>query len=120
MDDLLKIEFAQKVKAAVVDALQHIQTALDTGKYLGTISDWGDVQYQKNGMPSFISYSASPTDYIGAFHPEIRQSEPPHDPTKEIQSFGELHEFIFNNEFLTRRILPHGTLKWEYRDSGED
>ena len=118
MDDQLKTEFAQKIKVAVVDALQHIQTALDTGKYLGTILDWGDVQYKENGMPSFISSLTGPTDYTGAFRPEMRQSEPPHDPTKEIQSFGELHEFIFNNEFLTRRILPLGT--WENRGSGED
>ena len=51
MNDQLKTEFAQKVKTAVIDALQHIQTALDTGKYLGAIFDWGDVQYNKNGMP---------------------------------------------------------------------
>ena len=118
MDNPLKTEFAQKVKTAVVDALQHIQTALDTEKYLGTIFDWGNVQYKENGMPSFNSSLNGPTDYTGAFRPEVRQSEPPHDPTKEIQSFGELHEFIFNNEFLTRRILPPGT--WESRDSGED
>ena len=118
MDNPLKKEFAQKVKVAVVDALQHIQTALDTGKYIGTIFDWGNVQYQENGMPSFISSLDGPTDYIGAFHPETRQSESPHDPTKEIQSFGELQEFIFKNEFLNRRILSPGT--WEARDSIED
>ncbi len=70
-------------------------------------------------MPSFSSSSfGGPPDYTRAFFPEVERSGRTHDPTKEIPSFGELHEFIVNSEFLTKRILPPGA--WERRQRGED
>ena len=119
MDATLKADFFQKTKAAVVDALNHIQIALDSGRTLGSIYGWTSVEHNENGMPSLSkSYGPGPTDYLAAFYPETGRPEPRNDPTKEISSFGELHEFIVNNEFLTKRILPPGA--WDQRARGED
>ena len=118
MDEHLKDDFALKTKAAVVDSLKHIKKTLDSGKSLGSIYGWADVEHDENGMPSFRSSFSGPTDYITAFYPEVDRSGSTHDPTKGIPSLRELHEFIVNSESLTKRILPPEA--WEQRVKGED